>query len=223
MRLSGANGELRRIAPSERLQLVGPHRSLASTFAWRTRSHWLSLITILHVAAGAIDVSHMTNSGRSVLRPRLYGCSTIDQRLDWPRPEVQLPPCRSPAPARPELSMPVASPRSCARGCPASRPSAALRLIPGQELDEPILQGATRVARLTAPVPTDEVDPVLMRASDPPVQYLRGERPRDRLTQPGCGVSSTSRAAEARDGVEIKLLAQYDELYVTPRKRRSRR
>ena len=70
---------------------------------------------------------------------------------------------------------------------------------------------ARRVWVMDRGVPTEEVL-AEMRACDPPVQYLVG-RPKGRLTRLEKQLIDKP-WRKARDGVEVKLLAQDDELYV---------
>ena len=76
---------------------------------------------------------------------------------------------------------------------------------------EPIRQGAAGVWVMDRGVPTEAVL-AEMRAADPPVQYLVGT-PKGRLTRLEKHLVAKP-WRKARQGVEVKLLAQDDELYV---------
>jgi hypothetical protein len=96
------------------------------------------------------------------------------------------------------------------RSCPATPPRAkTLRSF----LDKVESQygKARRVWVMDRGVPTEDVL-AQMRASDPPVQYLVGT-PKGRLTRFEKQLIDKP-WRKARDGVEVKLLAQDDELYV---------
>jgi len=97
----------------------------------------------------------------------------------------------------------------------------AYEVLPGNTADSTTLRSfldkiesqygkARRVWVMDRGVPTKEVL-AQMRASDPPVQYLVGT-PKGRLTRLERHLIKPWR--KAREGVEVKLLAQDDELYV---------
>ncbi len=98
----------------------------------------------------------------------------------------------------------------------------AYEVLPGNTADSTTLRSfldkiesqygnARRVWVMDRGVPTEEVL-AQMRASDPPVQYLVGT-PKGRLTRLERHLIDKP-WRKARDGVEVKLLAQDDELYV---------
>ncbi len=98
----------------------------------------------------------------------------------------------------------------------------AYEVLPGNTADSKTLRAfldkiesqygkARRVWVMDRGVPTEEVL-AQMRASDPPVQYLVGT-PKGRLTRLEKHLLDKP-WRKARDGVEVKLLAQDDELYV---------
>ena len=98
----------------------------------------------------------------------------------------------------------------------------AYEVLPGNTADSTTLRAfldkiesqygkARRVWVMDRGVPTEEVL-AQMRASDPPVQYLVGT-PKGRLTRLEKHLVDKP-WRKARDGVEVKLLAQDDELYV---------
>jgi len=98
----------------------------------------------------------------------------------------------------------------------------AYEVLPGNTADSKTLRSflrgieqqygkARRVRAMDRGVPTEEVL-AEMRACDPPVQYLVGT-PKGRLTRLEKQLVDKP-WRRARDGVEVKLLAQHDELYV---------
>ena len=101
----------------------------------------------------------------------------------------------------------------------------AYEVLPGNTADSKTLRSfldkiesqygkARRVWVMDRGVPTEEVL-AEMRASDPPVRYLVGT-PKGRLTRLEKQLVDKP-WRKAREGVEVKLLAQDEELYVSPR------